>query len=91
MSPTVKRTFVFHRELLIRKNQHQHYGRRFINRDFINPDFEQLAGSFGIRHKRVEESADVDRLFAEYDLVDGINLIEIVIDKDTFPNYSSRR
>ena len=76
---------------LIRKNQHQHYRERFINCDFENPDFAQLAASFGIAHKRVERNEDVDALFADHDLTNGINLIEIVIDKNTFPNYSSRR
>lgn len=76
---------------LIRKNQHQHYQGRYINCDFINPDFQQLAGAFGIHYKRVENEGDLDRLFDEYDLSNAINLIEIMIDKDAFPNYSSKR
>ena len=76
---------------LIRKNQHQQYAKRFNNCDFINPDFAQLASAFGVAHKRVEAAEDIDALFAEHDLSGAINLIEIVIDKDTFPNYSSRR
>ncbi|GAB6042932.1 thiamine pyrophosphate-binding protein [Endothiovibrio diazotrophicus] len=76
---------------LIRKNQHQHYQRRFINCDFVNPDFALLAQSFGIAHRRVERAEQVDELFTGLDLHEGINLIEIVIDKDIFPNYSSRR
>ncbi|PKM43091.1 MAG: acetolactate synthase [Gammaproteobacteria bacterium HGW-Gammaproteobacteria-1] len=76
---------------LIRKNQHQQYGRRFISCDFANPDFELLARSYGIGYKRVETSADVDELFAGHDLRGAINLIDIVIDKNLFPNYSSRR
>ncbi len=76
---------------LIRKNQHQQYARRFISCDFVNPDFELLARAFGIRHKRVENAADIDDLFERYDLTGAINLIEIVIDKNLFPNYSSRR
>lgn len=76
---------------LIRKNQHQHYGRRFIACDFINPDYALLAQSFGIRHKRIENEADIDELFERFDLIHGINLIEIPIDRDLFPNYSSRR
>ena len=35
---------------LIRKNQHQQYHERFIDCDFINPDFAMLAESFGIQH-----------------------------------------
>jgi acetolactate synthase-1/2/3 large subunit len=76
---------------LIRKNQKQQYEERFIGCDFVNPDFAQLAHSFGISHRRVEQVADVDAVFADLDLSDGINLIEIVIDKNLFPNYSSRR
>jgi acetolactate synthase-1/2/3 large subunit len=76
---------------LIRKNQHQQYGRRFISCDFANPDFELLARSYGIGYKRVETNADVDELFTGHDLRGAINLIDIVIDKNLFPNYSSRR
>ncbi|MDH3353987.1 MAG: thiamine pyrophosphate-binding protein, partial [Chromatiales bacterium] len=38
---------------LIRKNQQQHYNQRFTNCDFINPDFEHLAQSFGINYARI--------------------------------------
>jgi acetolactate synthase-1/2/3 large subunit len=76
---------------LIRKNQHQLYQQRFISCDFVNPDFGLLALSFGIQYKKVEQDRDIDDLFAHCDLTGGINLIEIVIDKNLFPNYSSRR
>ena len=76
---------------LIRKNQHQHYRQRFIGCDFVNPDFGLLASSFGIHYKRVQQGSDIDELFAHHDLDGAINLIEIVIDKNLFPNYSSRR
>lgn len=76
---------------LIRKNQHQQYDQRFISCDFINPDYEQLARSFGIGYLKVSTEAEVDRMFADADLSTGINLIEIPIDKDTFPNYLSKR
>jgi len=76
---------------LIRKNQYQHYNQRYINCDFINPDFESLAQSFGINYKKIEHEDDIDLLFNNSDLSHSINLIEIVIDKDIFPNYSSRR
>ncbi len=76
---------------LIRKNQHQHYNQRYINCDFINPDFEVLAKSFGINYRKLESESDVEALFAQDDLIGAINLIEMVIDKDKFPNYSSRR
>ncbi len=76
---------------LIRKNQHQQYGQRFINCDFANPDFELFARACGIGYKRIETTADIDDLFATSDLRGGINLIDIIIDKNLFPNYSSRR
>ena len=49
---------------LIRKNQFQLYGERYIDCDFRNPDFAALARAFGIAHYRLETQADVDRLFA---------------------------
>ena len=76
---------------LIRKNQSQLYGERFINCDFINPDFAYLAKSFGINHVKITSDADVDNLFSNYDLKASINLIEIMIDKNAFPNYRSGR
>ncbi|OOZ41958.1 acetolactate synthase [Solemya pervernicosa gill symbiont] len=76
---------------LIRKNQHQQYEQRFINCDFNNPDYAYLARSFGINHQRIEQNSDIDALFSTTDLRGTINLIEIVIDKNVFPNYSSRR
>ncbi len=75
---------------LIRKNQHHLYQNRFIDCDFTNPDFALLAQSFGIRHCRVESEQDLARLEA-IDFRHGINLIEIMIDQDAYPNYSSRR
>jgi len=76
---------------LIRKNQFQQYDKRFIDCDFINPDYKLLAESFGINYKKVENTDDLDGLFENIDYHDSINLIEIIIDKDLFPTYSSRR
>ncbi len=76
---------------LIRKNQVQSYNNRFIDCDFINPDYSKLAESFGINHVKIEAEQDLDPLFNNTDLTHGINLIEIIIDKNAFPNYSSRR
>jgi acetolactate synthase-1/2/3 large subunit len=76
---------------LIRKTQHKVYDQRFIDCDFVNPDFHFLAKSFGIAHLRINNEKDLDTLFVDYDLVNDINLIEIVIDKNAFPNYVSRR
>jgi len=76
---------------LIRKNQHQHYQDRFIDCDFINPVYATLAQSFGIKHVRVENEQDLSGLADSLDFLNGINLIEIMIDQDAYPNYSSRR
>jgi acetolactate synthase I/II/III large subunit len=76
---------------LIRKNQFQLYGERYIDCDFVNPDFKLLAQSFGIRHHRIETETDLDRLFADADLTGAINLIEILLDKNAFPSYLSAR
>ena len=76
---------------LIRKNQFQLYGERYIDCDFANPDFGLLAQSFGVRHYRIETGADLDALFAHADLAGAINLIEILLDKNAFPRYLSAR
>ncbi|HIJ28035.1 MAG TPA: thiamine pyrophosphate-binding protein, partial [Gammaproteobacteria bacterium] len=76
---------------LIRKNQFQQYGGRYIDCDFINPDFSLLAQSFGISHIRIESDEAFDHLFNHCDLHKGINLIEIPIDKNAFPDYQSGR
>lgn len=75
---------------LIRKNQHHLYQNRFIDCDFTNPDYGLLAQSFGIQHCRVESGRDLAKLEA-LDFRRGINLIEIMLDQDAYPNYSSRR
>ncbi|HED35250.1 MAG TPA: thiamine pyrophosphate-binding protein [Gammaproteobacteria bacterium] len=76
---------------LIRKNQFQQYNKRFIDCDFTNPDYKLLAASFGIEYRRVEDSKDLNNLFESIDYNNNVNLIEIIIDKDLFPTYSSRR
>ena len=76
---------------LIRKNQFQLYGERYIDCDFVNPDFAALARSFGISHYRLEDDADVETLFAQADMRTSINLIELTLDKNAFPTYLSSR
>jgi len=76
---------------LIRKNQFQQYDKRFINCDFINPDYAYLAKSFGVNYKRIEQTSDLKGMFNEFDFEKQINLVEIMIDKDAFPTYSSGR
>jgi len=76
---------------LIRKNQFQQYEERYIDCDFINPDYKLLAQSFGINYKKIEAKEDMDDLFDNIEYTNNINLIEIIIDKDLFPTYTSRR
>ena len=76
---------------LIRKNQDQQYAGRFIDCDFINPDYAALAQSFGISYQRIDGDSDWDALFRDTDFSGAINLIEISIEQDAYPNYSSRR
>ncbi len=76
---------------LIRKNQHQQYGQRFLDCDFRNPDYALLAQSFGINHFRAASAEECRQVFAQADFHRGINLIELMVDRDAYPNYSSRR
>ncbi len=76
---------------LIRKNQSQQYDKRFINCDFVNPDYKLLAKSFGIEYFKIQAEQDLNNFFPQLDYQKSINLIEIMIDKDTFPGYSSNR
>jgi acetolactate synthase-1/2/3 large subunit len=76
---------------LIRKNQYQSYGQRYIDCEFENPDYALLAESFGIEYRRVATEDDLDALFADTDFSAAINLVEIMLDKDAFPNYNSLR
>ena len=76
---------------LIRKNQSQLYHGRFIDCDFVNPDYALLARSFGIAYWRIETREDVDDLFANADLAGTINLIDMLWDKNVFPAYKSDR
>lgn len=76
---------------LIRKNQFQQYEQRFINCDFTNPDFAYLAKAFGITYHKIETGQDCESVFKQIDAYKGINLIEVMVDQDAYPNYSSRR
>ncbi len=76
---------------LVRKNQHYNYHDRFISCDFVNPDYELLARSFGINHRRITSQEDIDQVLAEGVLDSGINLVEVMMYKNNFPNYHSGR
>jgi len=76
---------------LIRKNQFQQYEERYIDCDFVNPDYKLFAQSFGIEYKRIETESDMQGLFDNIEYNNTINLIEVIIDKDLFPTYTSRR
>ena len=76
---------------LIRKNQYQQFEGRFLDCDFVNPDFALLAAAFGIQHFRIADEADGETLFRRIDLRSGINLIEFILDRDAYPNYVTHR
>lgn len=76
---------------LIRKNQYQNYEGRYIDCDFINPDYRLLSRSFDMGFEQVANEDDLDRVFEQVDFANGRTLIEIMLDRDAFPNYSSRR
>jgi len=76
---------------LVRKNQLYNYGGRYIASDFINPDYEKLADSFGINYFRVASGTDAAEVFEKADFDNKINLIEVMLEKDEFPRYSSGR
>ena len=76
---------------LIRKNQYQQFEGRFLDCDFVNPDFALLAAAFGIRHFRIADQADGEALFQRIDLRSGINLIEFILDRDAYPHYVTHR
>lgn len=76
---------------LVRKNQFYNYGGRFIASDFLNPDFSKLAESFAIHYYRVSSISEADSIFQLVDFHQSINLIDVILDKDEFPKYSSGR
>jgi acetolactate synthase-1/2/3 large subunit len=76
---------------LVRKNQFYNYAGRFIASEFVNPDYRKLAESFGIEYFRVASPADADSVFSKADFRDKINLVELILNKDEFPKYSSGR
>ncbi|PKL51959.1 MAG: acetolactate synthase [Nitrospira bacterium HGW-Nitrospira-1] len=76
---------------LVRKNQFYNYAGRFIASEFINPDYRKLAEAFNIEYFRVASQAEAEGVFQTADFMDKINLVELILDKDEFPQYSSGR
>jgi acetolactate synthase-1/2/3 large subunit len=76
---------------LVRKNQFYNYSGRFIASEFTNPDYERLAAAFNIGYFRVASEDEADSVFTRVDFRSGINLIDVILDKDEFPKYSSGR
>ncbi|MEW6327651.1 MAG: thiamine pyrophosphate-binding protein [Thermodesulfobacteriota bacterium] len=76
---------------LVRKNQYYNYSGRYIACDFINPDYACLARAFGINYGRVASNSEADMVIEQIDFPNGINLIEVMMNKDGFPTYSSGR
>jgi acetolactate synthase I/II/III large subunit len=50
-----------------------------------------MAKSFGINYFKLETEQDCRDTFEQVNFHQGINLIELMIDRDAYPNYSSRR
>jgi acetolactate synthase-1/2/3 large subunit len=76
---------------LVRKNQFYNYNGRFIASEFVNPDYRKFADSFRINYFRVISTDDADRVIHSIDVENKINLIDVILDKDEFPKYSSDR
>jgi len=76
---------------LVRKNQFYNYSGRFIASEFVNPDYRKLADSFGIEYFRVETESGADEVFGKFDFRNRTNLIELILNKNEFPTYSSGR
>jgi acetolactate synthase-1/2/3 large subunit len=76
---------------LVRKNQFYNYGGRFISSEFVNPDYRKLADSFGVDYFRVATESEADEVFAKVDFRNRTNLIELILNKNEFPTYSSGR
>ncbi|MBI5143281.1 MAG: thiamine pyrophosphate-binding protein [Nitrospirae bacterium] len=76
---------------LVRKNQHYNYRGRYISCDFKNPDYALMAESFGVRYAGVSSTGDIASALDAIDPDSGVNLIEVFMSKDSFPNYSSGR
>ncbi|MFZ5994406.1 MAG: thiamine pyrophosphate-binding protein [Thermodesulfobacteriota bacterium] len=76
---------------LVRKNQYYNYNGRYIACDFINPDYAQMARAFGINYAKVASNSEADMVIEQTDFSNGINLIEVMMNKDGFPTYSSGR
>jgi len=76
---------------LIRKNQFQLYGERYIDCDFVNPDFPPARQSFGINHHRIASEATSASSSPMRTWRSAINLIESMLDKNAFPTYLSAR
>ncbi len=76
---------------LVRKNQFYNYNARFIASEFTNPDYKKLSDSFNIDYFRVASTSDADSAFKTIDFRNKITLIDLILDKDEFPKYSSGR
>jgi len=44
-----------------------------------------------MNYHKVEVASDLNALFSQTDFKKSINLIDIAIDKNTFPGYTSKR
>jgi acetolactate synthase-1/2/3 large subunit len=71
---------------LIKGLQEKMYNRN-ISVDLNNPDFEQLANSFGVRYFRISEETNLKSKLESILEYKGVNLVECKIVYDEFPLY----
>lgn len=69
--------------LNIRRDQQTRFGGRVLGADLVNPDFQQLAESFGVAHARVSSPADLKPVLAKAIEADVPALIEVMIERDS--------
>jgi len=73
---------------VIRNIQDAHYGGRRHYADLVTPDFAQLAGSIGLPHECVTDTADFGAAFARALAVEGPAVVEI--DMTAIGPYATR-
>ena len=62
----------------IKAGQNSGFGKRFYNVDFSRTDHAAVASAYGVKSWRVEDPAQLDRVFAEALAHDGPTLIDVI-------------
>ena len=65
------------------RDQQTGFGGRLIGSELRNPDFQQLAASFGIAARRVEHAGELEEALREALAANQPALIEVVVDRAT--------